>query len=278
MKRSLATILNRTHPVGDRLLKPTEFRRQIDREMARTDRTGEQFCLLVLRNLVDAIPADDAKRIVETLSQRIRRTDDVGLIEHDQLAVLLPVTPLAGGNKLAKQLCDAIYNLIAEPEFEVFCYPSNWLMSSSPSTQSFPEDDSTSSGIAMRVSVSPKPIELLTVAQTPSWKRFLDILGAGFGLVCLSPLFLLIGTLIRITSPGPIFYAQERSGQGGKAFKIYKFRSMVIDADAKRAELLEQNEQDGPAFKIANDPRVTLIGKVLRAMSLDELPQLWNVV
>ncbi|MEZ6118041.1 MAG: hypothetical protein R3C28_15920 [Pirellulaceae bacterium] len=206
MKRSLATIFHHAQPTGDRLLKPAEFRRQIDREMARTDRTGEQFCLLVLRNLVDAIPTDDAKRIVETLSQRIRRTDDVGLIEHDQLAVLLPVTPLAGGNKLAMQLCHAIHYLIAEPEFEVFCYPSNWLMSSSPSTQSFPEDDSTSSGIAMRVSVSPKPFELLTVAQTPSWKRFLDVFGAGFGLVCLSPLFLLIGTLIRITSPGPIAF------------------------------------------------------------------------
>jgi lipopolysaccharide/colanic/teichoic acid biosynthesis glycosyltransferase len=97
-------------------------------------------------------------------------------------------------------------------------------------------------------------------------------------LVVLAPLFAIIAIAVKLSSPGPVIFAQRRSGRGGRPFLMYKFRTMVADAEARKAELLTQNEQDGPAFKIKNDPRVTAVGRFLRKTSLDELPQLWNVL
>ena len=116
------------------------------------------------------------------------------------------------------------------------------------------------------------------MVRVPLWKRALDILAAGAGLVFLSPLLVVVALAVKLTSKGPIFYSQLRSGQGGKPFRIYKFRSMVVDADDRKKDLMAINEQDGPAFKVKNDPRVTKIGRFLRKTSIDELPQLWNVL
>jgi lipopolysaccharide/colanic/teichoic acid biosynthesis glycosyltransferase len=84
--------------------------------------------------------------------------------------------------------------------------------------------------------------------------------------------------LIRLDSPGPALFRQQRVGKHGKLFTCYKFRTMVIDAEARKAELVALNEADGPLFKIRRDPRVTRVGRLLRRSSLDELPQLWNVL
>lgn len=98
-------------------------------------------------------------------------------------------------------------------------------------------------------------------------------------LVVLSPLFLIIAILIKSEDwQGPVFYSQIRLGVNGKPFKMYKFRSMVVDADKKIKELLDKNEVDGAMFKIKDDPRITKIGKFIRKYSLDELPQLYNVL
>jgi len=112
-----------------------------------------------------------------------------------------------------------------------------------------------------------------------SWlvKRSTDIVGAGVGLILLSPLLLAIAIAIRIDSRGPVFFRQERVGRGGRVFRMLKFRSMVKDADRLKAGLAEHNESDG-LFKIADDPRVTRVGGWLRRTSLDELPQLLNVL
>ena len=98
------------------------------------------------------------------------------------------------------------------------------------------------------------------------------------GLLLLWPLFILIGLAIKLTSPGPVLFKQHRAGLGGRPFLFHKFRSMVVDAEDRKRSLAELNEQDGPAFKIKADPRVTPIGAFLRKTSLDELPQLWNVL
>lgn len=97
-------------------------------------------------------------------------------------------------------------------------------------------------------------------------------------LLCLLPVFFVIAIAIKVSSPGPIFFKQTRVGLRGKQFKVWKFRTMVVNAEDKLHELQEQNEQDGPVFKIANDPRVTKIGRILRKTSLDELPQFVNVL
>ena len=109
-------------------------------------------------------------------------------------------------------------------------------------------------------------------------KRLLDVAGAAFGLVLASPLMAIVALLIRLDSPGPVFYSAERTGAKGRRFHCYKFRSMVTDAAQLKEDLRARNQRVGPIFKIDDDPRVTRIGHIIRRYSLDELPQLWNVL
>ncbi|SMF83069.1 sugar transferase [Pseudobacteriovorax antillogorgiicola] len=109
-------------------------------------------------------------------------------------------------------------------------------------------------------------------------KRGLDFMGALCGLILCLPVLVILGVLIKLSSRGPIFYSQDRVGEGGKIFRLYKLRSMYINADGIKAQLMAQNEVSGPAFKMKHDPRVTPIGRFIRRHSLDELPQLWNVL
>jgi lipopolysaccharide/colanic/teichoic acid biosynthesis glycosyltransferase len=109
-------------------------------------------------------------------------------------------------------------------------------------------------------------------------KRAIDAVGAAFGLTILSPVFLLVAVLVKATSPGPVLFVQLRNGKAGRRFRCCKFRTMLPDAGERKSELEEQNEMDGPVFKLRRDPRVTRLGRVLRKYSLDELPQLWNVL
>ncbi|MER3495035.1 MAG: anti-anti-sigma factor [Mastigocladus sp. ERB_26_2] len=112
-----------------------------------------------------------------------------------------------------------------------------------------------------------------------SWmKRLIDIVGALVGLVIVAVLFIPIAVAIAIDDPGPIFFSQVRCGWMGKRFRIWKFRSMYVDAEARKAELAKHNQVQGAFFKIDNDPRITKIGRFLRRTSLDELPQFWNVL
>ncbi|MRG69297.1 sugar transferase [Lactobacillus reuteri] len=111
-----------------------------------------------------------------------------------------------------------------------------------------------------------------------SIKRIFDIVAATSGIVLLSPLMIIIAVLIKTEDHGPIFYKQVRVGKNGKTFKMYKFRSMFVNADKMLAELKEQNDVEGPMFKMKEDPRVTKIGHFIRKHSLDELPQFFNVI
>ena len=125
---------------------------------------------------------------------------------------------------------------------------------------------------------------LLVFRTTPetSWqgvaKQLMDFIGALFLLIALSWLFVILAILIKLTSPGPVFFRQQRSGLNGAPFTLYKFRTMVTNAEQFKHELAAMNEMSGPVFKVTNDPRVTPIGKWLRRYSLDELPQLYNVL
>jgi exopolysaccharide biosynthesis polyprenyl glycosylphosphotransferase len=127
-------------------------------------------------------------------------------------------------------------------------------------------------------------VPLLTFSSTPQndfallLKRALDVALSALVLVVLSPLFLVMALLIILTSRGPVFYRQTRCGLGGRRFTLLKFRSMVSNADQLLHHLEELNEVDGPVFKMRNDPRCTVIGRWMRMLSLDELPQLWNVL
>lgn len=110
-------------------------------------------------------------------------------------------------------------------------------------------------------------------------KRLLDIIGASVGLLFCLPVFLVIAALIKLEDPkGTVFFYQQRVGKNEKLFKMYKFRSMVSNAEELLESLLEKNEIEGHMFKMKEDPRITKIGKFVRKTSVDELPQLWNVL
>ena len=127
-----------------------------------------------------------------------------------------------------------------------------------------------------------RPVLVFRTTPEASWqgvvKQLLDRIGAIFLLVLFSPFFLVIGILIKIGSPGPVLFRQKRSGLNGQPFTIYKFRTMVTNAEQFQHELAAMNEMTGPVFKVTNDPRITPIGRFLRRSSLDELPQLLNVL
>lgn len=126
--------------------------------------------------------------------------------------------------------------------------------------------------IAASIQIAPRsPLQRFT-------KRLVDVLGSSIGLLLLSPLLPLIVLIVKLTSRGPAIFVQERCGLGGRRFRFYKFRTMVEDAEERKAALAHLNEMSGPVFKIRSDPRVTWVGKLLRKTSLDELPQLWNVL
>lgn len=111
------------------------------------------------------------------------------------------------------------------------------------------------------------------------FKRLIDILAGITGLILSLPIFLIVAIAMKKEEPsGPIFFSQTRVGKNGKTFKMYKIRSMCVDAEEKLASLLEQNEVEGAMFKMKEDPRVTKVGKFIRKKSIDELPQFWNVL
>ena len=110
-------------------------------------------------------------------------------------------------------------------------------------------------------------------------KRVIDIVGSLCGIILLSPIFLIVAILIKLEDPkGKIFFSQERNRTYPKTFKMYKFRSMVHNAEELLKDLIDRNEQTGPVFKINDDPRITKVGKFIRKTSIDELPQLFNVL
>ena len=125
---------------------------------------------------------------------------------------------------------------------------------------------------------------LLTISNTPtnymalSIKTVFDFVFSALVLVGLSPLYLLIAIAVKIESKGPVFFSQKRMGLRGRRFSVYKFRTMVVNAEDLKERLEDQNEMDGPVFKIAKDPRITKVGRFLRKSSLDELPQFFNVI
>lgn len=125
------------------------------------------------------------------------------------------------------------------------------------------------------------PLLGLRVPVLSAWdaalKRVFDVVVSSVLLVCLAPLMLLIALAIKLDSPGPVLFVQERIGENGRPFRMYKFRSMVADADQRLAEVVALDALPQPAFKLRHDPRVTRVGRFLRRTSLDELPQLWNV-
>ena len=232
----------------------------LKKEIARSDRSGGAFCLLLIRS-ESVIPWQPL--VTQYLGSRLRLIDEFGQFNRETIGVILPLTEELGATVVASEISDYFERRALNLQIQVFEYPHLWMLS----------DDDWKDGDAFQQTMTQ-----LQVDKTPLWKRTMDILGSLLGIVAFSPVFVLAALLIRLTSDGPVFFKQLRTGQGGKPFLIYKFRTMVTNAEEMQTELRNDSDQDGPAFKIRNDPRITRIGWLLRKTSLDELPQLWNVL
>jgi lipopolysaccharide/colanic/teichoic acid biosynthesis glycosyltransferase len=264
-----ATVLDDLHP-------PDRFRRVLDRERVRADRTGDRLSLVAFAGRVPEADRATFLLVAKVLRGRMRATDEVGWLDDGRLAVVLPTTPASGAWKVADDVCLEFPEDVPPPDCTVYTYPLNW-----------PPGEEV--GEAMKETAVDVPgydasdrrtlgLQHFLVRPQPVWKRILDVTGATLLLVGLLPVFGLIAAAIKFTSSGPVFFRQRRSGRGGEPFWMYKFRTMCVDAEARKSALMALNEQDGPAFKVRHDPRVTRIGRLLRRTSLDELPQLWNVI
>ena len=250
------------------LLNEEAFRFEAARERVRADRSRSPLAILVIELPADRSTRRDYLFLARVLERRLRVTDTAGFLSERRVGVLLTDTPSEGAWKVASDICDVYPVGHDRPNCEVYVYPDD---SSPPAERDGDREELRAGGPASQ-------FDSLFVYPTPLLKRTLDVLGASLGLLIATPLIAVIAALIKATSAGPVIYSQEREGHGGRPFRIYKFRTMRPDAHYLQSALRAYSEQDGPAFKMSNDPRTTWIGRWLRRSSLDELPQLWNVL
>lgn len=285
------------------ILSATEFERFLERERSLADRGTRRFCMITLQRMDEDREA--FQRLIERIRQRVRSTDLVGHLDEERVALLLTDTAAAGATAVAAWVASAIAALGIRVQSTIYVYPT--VEDDRPgSGRGTPPSHGRAnghgngranghaagngthshtvrwtSGAAVAVPPPSWPVRDLWTelsVPTPAWKRALDILIASVALVLLLPLFLVVAVAIKLDTPGPVIFRQKRAGRGGRPFDFYKFRSMSLDAEARRAELEARNEQTGPVFKIHDDPRITRVGRILRRTSIDELPQLWNVL
>ncbi|WP_197529157.1 sugar transferase [Aeoliella mucimassa] len=255
---------------GPQVLTAEEFQHAAICERMRVDRNGSVLSVLTIALPARRASARDCKQFLAMLAERLRLTDTVGALADGRFGVLLPDTPESGAWKVAADLCDPFVPGNDRPHCEVVVYPDD-----QRDNEGFPAPEDSVSGISF--SETPSSDAFFALRVSP-WKRLFDIVGASAGLVLTSPLIAGAALAVKLTSPGAAFFLQEREGLGGKRFQILKLRTMRSDAESFKDDLRMHSEQDGPAFKMTNDPRVTWVGKWLRKTSIDELPQLWNVL
>jgi lipopolysaccharide/colanic/teichoic acid biosynthesis glycosyltransferase len=321
--------------------------RVLRREIARADRGGRGFSLVLFRVKPGQPDHQGTRQLVHVLLKRARLTDEVGWFSEGYLCAMLTGTPENGARIFAEGVIENVSRHAPRPVAVVYSYPSaNVSLPGTRADAKSPRDNGDSRGddqgpgkrvnghsngfkhlngegafnnaahdadtdadsddiqvaakTTQKSSIEPRDllnfvqsgfdsavehpglsaasVEELLAAPLPYWKRLIDIAGALFGILLASPIMAVAALLVKFSSPGPVIFTQKRSGLGGKPFQIYKFRTMINGAEAKRRELAAMSEQDGPAFKLTNDPRLTRFGKLLRKTSIDELPQLFNVL
>ena len=278
-----------------------DFELAVEKEMCRSERRQLCFCVMLLR--FDGISPTAARAKYDALSTklraRLRIIDEIGIYQNE-LAILLPETLASEAAFVGNDTVAIGHSLEIKLIIEIYAYPeADHETVSNQGTRhrkdSLHTTSKTESQKAMHLkfqgpssdvvsgflgvgSETIKTTRFSHTIPTPFWKRSLDICGSVFGLAILFPLLLMISIAIKITSRGPVLFTQWREGKDGKLFKIYKFRTMCADAERKVANIRELSEQDGPAFKLKDDPRVTRLGRYLRKCCADELPQLVNVL
>ena len=274
------------------------FRSILIRERARSDRNCHQFCVAVFQFGPKPVTPFCLQQFVDVLHARKRFTDVAGWLSETEIGVFLPETAALGGERFIHDLRAALNQRELTPTCHLLTHPSNPV---GPQ-----QDDPCQLHFAFLDGESDHPCELedsrrlpdhvpsghknsqgltelreLVVVGCSTWKRSLDLVGALLGLIGLSPLFALLAIHIKIVSPGPVFFKQERVGLGERRFKIWKFRTMHVESDSSLHQqmVMEQIRQNKPLTKLdPEDPRIIPFGRILRATCVDELPQLFNVL
>ncbi|XAL99604.1 sugar transferase [Phycisphaeraceae bacterium D3-23] len=281
--------------------RSAQLNRMLERERARADRSGHELSLLLLGLDGRKSKSADLEKLIEVIEHRCRITDDVGEFDRHTAFILLPDTVSQGARHFAESIQAVMQRHDVKTSYGIYSYaPANASKRKPPSdgdsgsgggrrfdetpapvARRIPDDQSPRPSISVAAKALAKPayeLETVMTRALPRWKRAVDLGVAGTMLLALWPLMVAIGIAIKIESRGPAMFRQRRAGLGGRPFWINKFRTMVDGAERHRDNLLHINEQDGPAFKIKNDPRITRFGALLRKTSLDELPQLVNVL
>jgi lipopolysaccharide/colanic/teichoic acid biosynthesis glycosyltransferase len=260
------------------LRRPSELRRMLLSERARSVRTGRPFTLIRITPMVGRLTSGQVRQFEKVLRSRLRSYDQAGIHDEGAFVVLLPETDRDGGLKVAADI-----QIRLGDDAEDF----RWQVAQYPSSEESLHDDSGDQGGAIDDRRQPAaseesrpahPVEIMLSRSLPAWKRGMDVALSAVGLTFAAPVIGLAALAIKATSPGPVIFKQRRTGVGGKPFVMHKLRTMSAGAEQLQKSLRHLNEQDGPAFKIENDPRITTIGRVLRSSCVDELPQLWNVL
>ncbi len=283
-----AKIFNRVH-------SSREFASILHRERDRADRTGQEFSMAVFEVCNGKRKTHAARNLVPILTHRIRSTDAIGWLADGRIGAVLPHTRPECAWKFVSNVRKA-YNGSAPPECVVYTYPSSWLPGNDGGPRrdprslrrtTVPGETGNSGMLFSHVDAADRerPIEELephVLFRIPLWKRVIDIVGSLIAILLLSPLLLLVALLIRIVSPGPVLFRQERIGYLGRVFTMWKFRTMHVNADTTlhRNYLREliRNEKEMIKLDHDRDPRIIPFGNLLRATGIDELPQLINVL
>lgn len=246
-----------------------------------------------------------SRAVVDLLHHNLRMTDEKGIITSSRYGVLLVDTPEMGGRAVLDRMTTLMSAAGLKVELSLQVHDPEGFgdqdddssVSEGHSRDRRRDDNDDETWVRRPLhhfdsALEPNPSTInesrVTIADDElthhaPWtsrfvKRSIDIVGAGAGLLLTSPLMIGAMVAIKLTDGGPIFFCQTREGQSGRPFTIYKLRSMVVDAEKSQAALRSASHRDGPAFKISRDPRVTRIGRLLRATCVDELPQLINVL
>ncbi len=266
------------------LLNTGQFNREVARERMRATRRCIPFCVITIELIGKTNHRRRKNAMTRVLHRHLRITDHKAFLGGGKFGVLLVDTPEMGGRSVVDRLSGVFQQqkLNAQLELKVHDpegFDSNDFHGGGGNRRY--GDDPNSRWVRVddpNVEVASEEPLVSRPAYSRITKRSLDIAGATFGLVVGSPLILGSMLAVKLTSPGPALFVQTREGHRGKPFKIYKLRTMVVDAEAKQAALRSESHRDGPAFKVHKDPRVTRVGNLLRKTCIDELPQLWNVL
>jgi len=273
----------------------SDFSSIINRERDRADRTGQGFSLVIFEVGNGKRRSDSVRNLVPILTHRIRSTDAIGWIEDGRIGAILPHTTTDSAWMFVANVRNAC-NGSGPPECVVYAYPSSWLPGNDGSLPQDPRsrrrkpgpEEIDASGV--RSSYLPpadrtRPIDALepdVLFQVPRWKRAIDIAGSVIALLLLLPLLLAVALFIKIVSPGPVLFLQDRVGYRGRIFTMWKFRTMHANADATPhrdyVQGLIHNENIMTKLDNGRDRRIIPLGNLLRATGIDELPQLINVL